>query len=148
MEIENITEEDYLSILPKYQKEIITELISSYGIEGAVDKWLESNGPEYNVQFGGIGNENLLLKYKDTIKKEINKFICGHSKLNKIDNTEYNLATKTLHTCIVNNLSIQIAELTSISEVVIVPVVVLLLIAAKTIGLNSYCKVAGFPRKN
>ena len=68
MNIENITEEEYLSILPKYQREIVNELINSYGIERAVDKWIESNGPQNNVQFGGDGDGSLLSKIKDTIK--------------------------------------------------------------------------------
>lgn len=146
MNIENITEEEYLSILPKYQREIVNQLINSYGIERAVDKWIESNGPQNNVQFGGDGDGSLLSKIKDTIKIEINKFICGYSSLDKVDALEYSTGTKTLQLCIVGSISNYIAELLSISVVSITPVVVMLFIAAKKIGLNTYCEVVGFPR--
>ncbi|MGL6167231.1 MAG: hypothetical protein ACRC0Y_02955 [Fusobacteriaceae bacterium] len=141
----NLTDIEYLSVLPKYQKEIVSQLIDSYGVNDAIDKWIEANGPENNAQFGGIGN--FLSKLKDSIKTEINKFICGYSKLGKIESLQFNAGAKTLQVYIVSTISSIVAQTFSISAVSIAPIVVMILISVKKIGFTSYCEVVGFPRK-
>ncbi|MGL5052128.1 MAG: hypothetical protein ACRC0V_07725 [Fusobacteriaceae bacterium] len=143
----NLSDIEYLSVLPKYQKEIVSQLIDSYGVNDAIDKWIEANGPENNAQFGGIGNGNFLSKLKDSIKTEINKFICGYSKLEKIESLQFNAGAKTLQVYIVSTISSIVAQTFSISAVSIAPIVVMILISVKKIGLTSYCEVVGFPRK-
>lgn len=150
MNIENImdiTEEEYLSVLPEYQKEIVSQLIISYGIEGAVDKLIEANGPQNNAQFGGSEEGIFLSKFKDTIKIEINKFICGHSTLSKTENLAFDASVNTLQASIVTAVSNSIGPILSISPVAVAPVVVIMFIATKKIGLNSYCELVGFPKK-
>lgn len=147
MNIESITEEQYLSVLPKYQRDRISQLISLFEEEEILDKWLEAEGPLNNVQFGGNGNSKFLSKLKDEIKIQVNKFICGHSDLKKLDREYFNTSVQTVQLFIVYTISDYVAQIFSISVNLLLPVVVIILISIKKIGLSTYCEIAGFPKR-
>lgn len=137
MKIEKLEVNDWLNVLESYQKEIMLQLINSYGEEGAVDKWLEasSTGIENMVPFGGQPNGDKSLM--NNLKKEFNKFICGHPDY-KNETTIF--LDKVIKPSLVLPISTIISSATGIALTTVLPTVTLLLYLAGKIGIKAYCE--------
>lgn len=140
MEIPNYKLDEWLSVLKPYQKDIILQLVSQYGEEKAIEKWLTASGPTSTVKFGGEGN---MKPFLDRYKIEIDKLICGHPDYNN-ERTEFGENGQNLKTVIVSSISSLIGSTLGVSGAVLAPVIVLSLYTAGKMGVKAYCSSVSF----
>lgn len=140
MEIPNYELDEWLSILKPYQRDIMTQLVSEYGEEKAIEKWLSASGPTSTVKFGGDGNTKPFL---DRYKIEINKLICGHPDYEN-ERGEFNKENGKLKTVIVSSISSLIGSKLGVAATVLAPVIVLTLYTVGKMGVNAYCSCVSF----
>jgi hypothetical protein len=135
VEIPNYELEDWLSVLKPYQKNIVSQLVSEYGEEKTIEKWLTASGPTGTVKFGGDGN---MKPFLDKYKNEINKFICGHPDYNN-ERTQLGEENETIKTIIVSSISSLIGSKLGVAAAVLAPAIVLSLYIAGKMGVKAYC---------
>lgn len=142
MEIPNYELAEWLSVLKPYQKDIVLQLVSEYGEEKAIEKWLSASGPTSTVKFGGDGN---MKPFLDRYKNEINKLICGHPDYDS-ERAEFGEKNGKLKTAIVSSLSSLIGSKLGVAATVLAPVIVLSLYTAGKMGVNAYCSCVSFDK--
>ena len=142
MEIPKYELNEWIEVLKPYQQKIVLQLVNENGIEDAIDKWLEANGPCNTVKFGGV-SENQGDKFADRFKLEINKFICDHPSYEQYreEYSSFNSETKTV---LVSSLSALLGSKLGVAASVLAPIVVLTLYLVGTMGKNAYCSVVKF----
>lgn len=140
MEIQDCELDDWLSVLKPYQRDIISQLVSKYGEEKAIEKWITASGPISMVKFGGDGNKKPFL---DRYKNEFNKFICGHPDYND-ERLVLNQKSETLRTTMVSTISSLIGVKLGIAGAILAPVIVLSLHIAGKMGVKAYCSGLSF----
>jgi hypothetical protein len=137
IEIPNLELSEWLDDLKPYQKVQIEELISLNNEEVAAEKWLSANGPSNTIQFGGRTNETK--PFYDNFKKEIAKFLCGHSDYDeqrKQLSSEAPVTKVVLLTIVSGVVATQIGVLQSL----IVPAVALILHLIGKMSINAWCE--------
>jgi len=140
MEIPNYELDDWLSVLKPYQKSIVSQLVSEYGQEKTIEKWLTASGPTVTVKFGGDGN---MKPFLDRYKIEINKFICGHPDYNN-ERTQFDEKSENYKTLIVSSISSLIGSTLGVAGAALAPVIVLSLSIAGKMGVKAYCSGMSF----
>ncbi len=138
IEIPNLELSEWLDELKMYQKVQIEELIKLDNEEIAAEKWLSANGPINTIQFGGRQNETK--PFYDNFKKEIAKFLCGHSdyeEQRKQLSSEAPITKVVLLTLVSGAVATQIGVLQSL----IVPAVALILHLIGKMTIKAWCGV-------
>lgn len=136
-EIENISLEEWLSPLKKYQKDSISVLIDKYGEDDAITKWLTAKGPSNNVSFGGepISDNSPFI---DRFKDEFKKFICNHPDYER-QRTSLNLESPVVKSIFISVISSAIGATIGFTATLLAPVIAIMLSTVGQIGVNAYC---------
>ncbi|MBE7640976.1 hypothetical protein GUB10_11590 [Salegentibacter sp. BLCTC] len=138
-EIENIKLEDWLSELKNYQKTSIESLISNYGEDEAIVKWLSAEGPNDTVPFGGnnkkLDSEPFLNKFKDEFKK----FICDHPDYSE-ERKKLKSQSNITNAIFISVISAALGATLGFAATLLAPAVAIMLAIVGRIGVNAYCK--------
>lgn len=135
-EVEELT--DWLESIPKYQREIVSDLLEHSTPEEAASIWLDSS-TENNSPFSSDGTNK---KYSEYVFKEIHKLLCG--------NPTYSEERNELNTIIKNNgskeaviscISAAIGSQLGLAAAFVAPAVVLLIITAGKVTVNAWCEM-------
>lgn len=135
-EVEDLT--DWLESIPKYQREIVSDLLEHNNPEEAASIWLDSS-TENNSPFSSDGTNK---KYSEYVFKEIHKLLCG--------NPAYSEERNELNTIIKNNgskeaviscISATIGSQLGLAAAFVAPAVVLLLITVGKVTVNAWCEM-------
>jgi len=132
----NITE--WLRSIPKYQREIVSDLLEHNTPEEAASIWLDSS-TQNNSPFSSEGANK---KFSEYVFKEIHKLLCG----NPIYSEERNELNKILKNsgskeAIISSISAAIGSQLGLATAFIAPAVVLLLITAGKVTVNAWCEM-------
>jgi hypothetical protein len=128
---------ELLSVLPKYQREIISSFLENDADKlAAANKWLSAK-PSNTEGFGGVSkNSNI---YLDKIIEELEKYICGDEKYTE-DRNKLISSTNVPVQFIIGGISTAIGTAIGAAGVYLVPAVVLILMNAGKIGKNGWCE--------
>lgn len=140
-EIENLTQEQWLSCLRPYQREVIKDLIELHGEDCSIDLWLSFSSTDRIALFGGESKSDFKNnKICSAFKKEMRKFICGHK-----DYEQERLRLKAIMSPIglsaATEIAIVLSSVLGISVVMLLPAVILSLQLAGKMGLNTFCNI-------
>lgn len=128
----------WLDVLPKYQKSIVTELLQSYSPEEAASVWIESS-VENTSPFSSIPGEDKQ-KYTTFLKAEIQKLLCGNPEYDEQRNQIVILLGKEdSKAAIVSFISATIGANFGLSSVFIAPAIVIILMTIGKTSLNAWC---------
>ena len=138
----NITIDEIYAAISAEDASRLRSYIEQYGEEKAAEEWLNTI-PEDQLPrtpfSGGIGEEDVNLTFAQSIRREVDYFICGHPKYqdlrNKIDSKGEGV---TLYAA--TSLAALIGSEFGITTAVILPSVMLLFRIAGRITLNAYCR--------
>ncbi|NEW78733.1 MAG: hypothetical protein GZ086_04775 [Gelidibacter sp.] len=136
--IQEIKLEDWLSELKAYQKNTIETLISEYGEEEAVEKWLSANGSKDNIPFGGI-QTNDTKPFLDKFKAEFKKFICNHPDYEE-ERKKLNMESPVAKAIWISVISAALGATLGFAATLLAPVVAIMLSIVGKMGLNAYCQ--------
>jgi hypothetical protein len=136
MIIPNDTLENWLVELKPYQKKSLEKLISEYGEEETVKRWLSSEGPTNVVHFcGNRTREPFFERFRDEFKK----FICGDDSYKK--EREKLAAEATVpKQIIISVISAALGAVLGYTATLLAPAVTVMLYSVGKVGLNAYCK--------
>lgn len=142
IDIENISLDEWYKCLKPYQVNIIKELVAIHGEERAAELWITSVGPVNTATFGGspTGDQS---KYWDKLKKEFDKFICGHSEYEN-EQKKFISTGKLIGTGAVSSIATWISPAVGMSPALLVPALLLLMHTAAKITVNAYCSTRHF----
>lgn len=136
IEIPNLELNEWLSDLKPYQRNQIIKLIVGDNVEIAAEKWVSANGPSHTIMFGGQANESK--PFYENFKREIAKFLCGHS--------DYSEQRKLLHseapvtkTVLLTLVSAAVATKIGVLESLIVPAVAVILHLIGKMTISAWC---------
>lgn len=135
MTIPNLELNEWLEVLPEYQKEIIETLSKEHTPEEIIDIWIKTSGPENTAVFGGDGNTGFI----DNFKNEISKFICGHPDY-RDERSQYNEKATVSKYLMVSFISSSLGAKLGIAATIISPLVALTLYTIGKMSVNAYCK--------
>ncbi len=130
----------WVDSLPKYQKDIVSQLLSSGKTpEEAAEAWLSAT-PQDTYPFGAERGRKL---YLEMVVNELEAFICGAPKYNN-DRSKFNKLLKesgTVHAYCVGGISVAIAPVVGTSGAVLAPVIALVLMSMGKITINAWCNM-------
>lgn len=130
----------WVESLPKYQKDIVSQLLSTgKSPEEVAAAWL-SAAPQDTYPFGADRGRKLFL---DMVLNELEAFLCDDPKYN-IDRSKFNdlfIESGSVHAYCVGVISIAIAPVVGTSGTVLAPVIALLLMSMGKITINAWCKM-------
>lgn len=140
-ELDNITlvkTEDLISTLPKYQQNIINQLLKINDAQylKVADAWLNASAQNI-AKFGGEGQSKT---FRGAIEVELEKFLCGDKKY-KAERSALLKAVAKGNDFIVSAIAVAIASAVGGIAVVIAPVVVLLICNMGKVSVNAWCQM-------
>jgi len=135
----DIDPEEWVNVLPEYQKNIITELLNMHDPEEAASSWLEAT-IDNNSPFGGekIQNER---KFFDIVKKEIQKLLCGSPEYKTERKELESLIKGENKSAIISVLSAAIGVKIGLAAVFLAPAIVVVLMIISKITLKAWCEI-------
>ncbi|GGG98772.1 hypothetical protein GCM10011416_16260 [Polaribacter pacificus] len=136
--IKDINLEDWLSELKVYQKNSIEQLVSEFGEEEAMEKWLSANGPKDNVPFGGI-QTNDSKPFLDKFKAEFKKFICNHPDYEE-EHNKLNVESPVTKAIWISIISAALGATLGFAATLLAPVVAIMLSIVGKMGIKAYCE--------
>lgn len=130
----------WIDSLPRYQKDIVSQLLSSGKTpEEAAEAWLSAT-PQDTYPLGVERGRKLFL---EMVINELEAFLCGDPKYNN-DRSKFNKLLKdsgTVHAYCVGGISIAIAPVIGTSGAVLAPVIALLLMSLGKVTVNAWCNM-------
>ena len=136
--IDDITLDDWLLELKKYQRDSISALIKEFGEEEAISKWLSAQGPKDNVPFGGIQSQNSK-PFLDKFKSEFKKFICNDPEYQE-ERKKLNVESPVIKALYISVISSALGATLGFAATLLAPAVAIMLSIVGRIGINAYCK--------
>lgn len=124
---------DWVSELKTYQKNSIETLITEYGEEVAVEKWLSANGPKDNIPFGGV-QSNDSKPFLDKFKTEFKKFICNHPDYEE-ERKKLNMESPVVKAIWISVISAALG----FAATLLAPVIAVMLSIVGKMGISAYC---------
>lgn len=116
-----VDNEEWLKTLPKYQEEIIKQLVdSTNSYEEAAKEWLNAM-PEHTFPFGAEQARNLFI---EKVRDEMEKFLSGDEKYAD-EHKQLLSSSEVLQKTLVSSVSAAIAPVIGTAAAYIMPVVVL-----------------------
>ncbi|EOP16266.1 MULTISPECIES: hypothetical protein [Bacillus] len=139
-----ISADQWLNVLPQYQKRIVTRLIEkNEDVEIAAIQYLNL-GISDTAPFSASGTKNIFI---DKIKLEFERFLCGDQKYEN-ERQKLSAELKPGHTLIVSTLSSAISVYVGASAAYLAPIIVLLLMSVGKVSINAWCEICMEKRKN
>lgn len=129
----------WLAALKPYQRMHIEKLIASTdSAESAADRWLDANGPDATVGFGGPVNPK---PYRDLFKAELRRFVCGDSAY---DAEREKLVGQVggAEAALISAASAAVAVKIGVAATMLVPPVALMLHVIGKAGVKAWCAQA------
>lgn len=134
------TEDEWLNVLEKYQKNTVIELIKIKSPEEAASIWLEST-VNNNAPFG-VGKPENNKKILDVLKTEIHKLLCGDSEYEEErSNLKKEINNGNNKTTIVSFVSAVIGAKIGLAATFIAPAVVIIFTMIAKVTLNTWCQL-------
>ena len=134
--LEEISLDEWLSVLKPYQINSIKTLINIHGEDKAAEIWISANGPSNIAQFGGIHQSTQ--PFFDNFKTEFKKFICGRPDYDSY-RIQLNSESKVINTIYVSVISAAIGATLGFAAALLAPAVAILLSAVGKMGIKAYC---------
>ncbi|MCU5305077.1 hypothetical protein OCE40_24955, partial [Bacillus toyonensis] len=129
-----ISADQWLNVLPQYQKRIVTRLIEkNEDVEIAAIQYLNL-GISDTAPFSASGTKNIFI---DKIKLEFERFLCGDQKYEN-ERQKLSAELKPGHTLIVSTLSSAISVYVGASAAYLAPIIVLLLMSVGKVSINAW----------
>lgn len=144
IEIEKISLDECYRYLKPYQRNIIEQLVTKYGIEKAAEEWINARGPMQTVTFGGVVEDaNNKKNYWNRFKNEFDKLICGHPDYQN-DQEKFITAGKPIGLGAIAYIANLIAPAVGMSSAVLIPAIVLVFNTTAKMGVKAYCATKQF----
>lgn len=125
----------WLDGLPKYQRDLIAQLLSSGSTpEEAAEQWL-TVVPCDTAPFGAEPNSR---QFMDRVWDEVAAFLCGDLKYDA-DRKRLLAESKATHAYVVGAISTAIGPVVGVSAPLVAPMVALLLLSLGKCVLNAWC---------
>lgn len=128
----------WLEVVPKYQREMLNELLEHYTPGEAASIWLDSS-IENNSPFSSNGPKK---KYSKYVIDEIHKMLCGDQKYThereEITSIINNNGSKT---AIISCISATIGAQLGLSATFLAPAIVLIIATIGKLTLNAWCEM-------
>lgn len=135
-EVEDLTE--WLESIPKYQREIVRDLLEQTTPEEAASIWLDSS-IQNNSPFSSEGTNK---KYSEYVFKEIHKLLCGNPTYSEERNELNNILKKNgSKEAIISCISAAIGSQLGLASAFVAPAVVLLLMTVGKVTVNAWCEM-------
>lgn len=131
------SDDELISLLKPFQKEVLLPLIDSVGEEEAARIWLAPKTTEMK-DFGGTSSDPA--PYFDRVISEIRKFICGDEKYNS-EREKLTSGINKSATTTVAAISLAVGDVFGIAPALLTPIVVMILKMIGKIGVNAWCSV-------
>ncbi|PGM45484.1 hypothetical protein [Bacillus thuringiensis] len=130
---------DWLNSLPNYQKDIVSELLTSNSHEDAAKAWLEASTGNTSPF---SGEQKPKKNYFMLLKKEFFKLLCGDPKY-AAEREEFTqlIQSPDKKTVLVSWISTLIASQVGLAASFVAPVVVIILMALAKTSLNAWCEL-------
>ncbi|MFJ8521408.1 hypothetical protein [Bacillus cereus] len=130
---------DWLNSLPDYQKEIVSELLTSNSHEDAAKAWLEASIGNTSPFSAEQNSDN---KYFTQLKKEVYKLVCGDPKY-AAEREEFTqlIQSPDKKTVLVSWISTLIASQVGLAASFVAPVIVIILMALAKTSINAWCEI-------
>lgn len=129
---------EWLETIPKYQREILNDLLEQTTFEEAATIWLDSS-IENNSPFSSEGTNK---RYSEFVFKEIHKFLCGNpiynEERNELNNILKNNGSKE---AVISCISAAIGSQLGLAATFIAPAIVLLLMTVGKVTVNAWCEM-------
>jgi hypothetical protein len=134
--LEEITLDEWLSVLKPYQINSIKALINTHGEEKAAEIWISANGPSNIAQFGGV--HQTTQPFFDNFKTEFRKFVCGHPDYESY-RKQLDSQSEIINAIYVSVISAAIGATLGFAAALLAPAVAILLSVIGKMGVKAYC---------
>jgi hypothetical protein len=130
---------ELLNTLPKYQENLISQLLESSNNDflKAADLWLNST-PSNTYGFGGEPKKQVF--YRDMLLEEIEKFLCG-DEIYDDDRKKITESSDKTKQYAIGVLSTAIGAKIGVAGAFIAPIIVLLLLSIGKMAINAWCEM-------
>lgn len=132
-------ESEWLDALPKYQKDLVSELLATKSHEEAALAWLEASVDNTSPFTGQPQPQK---KYFTFLKEEIHKLLCGNPVYADERNQLVQLAQSPQNkTAVVSVISALIGAKVGLAATFVAPAIVIILMMIGKTSLNAWCSM-------